>query len=195
MTAILNSRRIDPYVALLDGQHFALGTFCHFVDEAGRPKGHYICTYLGGCNEHFKFTDDLQNHFEHAHFAYSRINPAHCYICSSCNAKNNSYSGFNLPTAVCTTCRQQGGIELWIFGRYIRSGGYQRYPPDNQAVGLMSAQSSAHSYASSDTSLSMRRTGAGSDEDLNQGMNQGGYHRNIGKSPSFRERSFIWSIQ
>ena len=107
----------DPYVGYQDGQMIALGVLRGFL---------YYCTHLGElCQHTFGDAEALQRHFE-THFSYTRISPAHRYICSSCQCINNFLNG------LCYRCGSEGTIEEWIYGSYISMPTFQRYGPDGQ---------------------------------------------------------------
>ncbi len=106
-----------PYAGYQNGAMFAIGVL----------KGLYFCQHLDDtCNEHFNTEDELQDHFAVAHFAFTRIDPAHRFMCSSCQCENNFADG------PCGNCGVTGFIERWIFGHFIRTPSHERYAPDGQ---------------------------------------------------------------
>jgi hypothetical protein len=106
-----------PYDSYQNGAMFAIGVL----------KGLYFCQHLDDtCNEHFITEDELQDHFAVAHFPFTRIDPAHRFVCSSCRLENN------LADGPCGNCGVSGSIERWIFGHFIRMPSYERHAPDGQ---------------------------------------------------------------
>lgn len=121
----------NPYGSYQNGNMVALGSLLN---------GSYYCQHLGGlCNEYFNTDEELQNHFALAHFEFTRITPAHRFVCSVCQHFNN-----DLHTT-CYQCRIQGMIQLWVFGHYIRTPNYQRYAPDGQDLQGFTAYSAPFS--------------------------------------------------
>jgi hypothetical protein len=107
----------NPYGSYQNGDMVALGI----------RNGFYYCQHLDGlCNDYFNTDEELQQHFAMTHFEFTRINPAHRFVCSQCQHLNND---MHHP---CYHCGAQGSIQLWIFGHYIRRPSYQRHAPDGQ---------------------------------------------------------------
>ena len=96
----------DPqlYDMFQDGQMLPIGLL--YDAEPGVRSGNYYCQFRGGCHEYFDKAETLQTHFEIAHFQYTRIRPAHRYICSSCQNGNNYLHG------PCSNCGLVGAIQL-----------------------------------------------------------------------------------
>ncbi|RDL41598.1 uncharacterized protein BP5553_01577 [Venustampulla echinocandica] len=107
----------SPYSQYQDGDMFPLGV----------RRGFFYCQHLdGSCFARFEDPESLQFHFEIAHFSFTRIKPAHRFVCSNCQRLNN------MDSAPCYNCGAQGLIELWIYGNFIRTPPYHRSPPDDQ---------------------------------------------------------------
>ncbi|RDW66877.1 hypothetical protein BP5796_09626 [Coleophoma crateriformis] len=185
-SALVAEQTHNPYGMYTDSQHLLIGKFRRFADETGIYRGQFDCAYLGDCREHFTLAEDLQVHFEGAHFQYQRLNPAHFYFCSECATLHTQRPSSDLRTGVCNKCGRQGSLELWIYGKFLTSAYDHRYYPDQQAVGRMSAQPSSPSRSnpSSESGLSLRRGGTDSDGQRNAGANidfqRGSYHQGGG---------------
>jgi hypothetical protein len=110
-SSFLDVNQSDPY---LDGQMVPIGVFRHF----------FICHHHldGLCDQFFDNREALEDHFESAHFAITRMKPAERYTCSACWSIND----FN--TGRCQTCGADGCIEIWIYGNIIGTSSYQRHP-------------------------------------------------------------------
>ncbi|TVY41519.1 hypothetical protein LOCC1_G006515 [Lachnellula occidentalis] len=122
----------NPYGMYQNGNMFPIGV---------HRDGYFMCSHLGGfCFERFADLEQLQNHFEVEHFAFTRIDPAHRYVCLSCQHYNESIS------APCYNCGQ-GIVEIWIYGNFIHNPSHHRYSPDGQDL-LMNSMSSAPYYPS-----------------------------------------------
>lgn len=114
---ILSDLSSNPYASYQDGNMFPIGV---------QRDGFFQCHHLSGfCFEFFPDHERLQTHFESTHFSFTRIHPAHRYVCSSCHQFNDVSSG------ICYHCGQ-GQIEIWIYGNFIRSPSYHRFTPDGQ---------------------------------------------------------------
>lgn len=158
----LSYANTDPYAGYQDGQMIALGVL----------RGFYICAHLDGlCQQSFEDAEALQTHFE-THFAYNRITPAHRYICFNCQCMNN------FPSGPCYSCRNEGTIEIWIYGNFIRGPTYQRYGPDGQD--LLRNNSLAPFFQSvygSGSNMDFQFGGGMNNGNFTTGgMNQGGFY-------------------
>ncbi len=143
----------NPYTSYQDGQMIAIGV---------QRDGYFYCQHLDGlCDEFFPNSEDLQAHFELFHFPFTRIDPAHRYMCSSCAHLNNDTFG------PCSNCLSMGTIELWIYGNFIRIPFFQRHAPDTQDISNF-----LPATLFSNTSYSFSNAG---DEQWGQGGNYGGY--------------------
>ncbi|KAK0105856.1 hypothetical protein ONS95_004370 [Cadophora gregata] len=112
----------SPYTTYQDGQMFGIGV---------QRNGYFCCQHLDGiCLEYFPTDEELLVHFELAHFSFTRISPAHRYVCLTCTYLNNDLIG------PCSNCQSVGTIELWIYGNYIRNPSFQRHAPDGQNLDL-----------------------------------------------------------
>jgi hypothetical protein len=155
-----------------DGQMVPIGVFRHF----------FICRHHldGLCDRFFDNQEALEDHFESAHFAITRIEPAERYTCSACLSIND----FN--TGHCQTCGADGCIEIWIYGNIIRTPSYQRYPPDGQDPFRMDMSSLAlfNPYDSINTDSQFGHR-AGNVDGFNGSVNPGGY--NYRDNSSYRQ--------
>jgi hypothetical protein len=100
--------------------------------------GYFHCQHLL-CYEYFNNAEDVQQHFEMSHFSFTRINPAHRYVCASCEHMNE------MSTGTCYNCGM-GQIEIRIYGNYIETRSYQRYSTDGHD--LQNTSSSTPYYPS-----------------------------------------------
>jgi len=102
----------NPYATFLHGALFSLGCL---------RDGLFHCQHLQICPQRFNTADELQQHFASAHFEFTRIDPAHRYICSICN-RTSLY-----PTDACSCpTPDPDTIELWICGHFIKRQWFQR---------------------------------------------------------------------
>ncbi|KAH7390134.1 hypothetical protein BKA64DRAFT_115298 [Cadophora sp. MPI-SDFR-AT-0126] len=107
----------SPYTTYQDGQMLGIGV---------QRNGYFCCQHLDGiCLDYFPTDEELLTHFEIAHFSFTRIAPAHRFVCLTCTHLNNDLIG------PCSNCQSVGTIELWIYGNYIRSPSFQRPAPDS----------------------------------------------------------------
>lgn len=168
-SSFFNVSQSDSYQ---DGQMVPIGVFRHF----------FICRHhLGGlCDRFFDNQEALEDHFESAHFAITRIEPAERYTCSACLSIND----FN--TGHCQSCGADGCIEIWIYGNIIRTPSYQRYPPDGQDPFRMDMSSLAlfNPYDSINTDSQFGHR-AGNVDGFNGNVNPGGY--NYRDNSSYRQ--------
>ncbi|KUJ09288.1 uncharacterized protein LY89DRAFT_741014 [Mollisia scopiformis] len=112
----------SPYSSYQNGQMVAIGVY---------RNGLFYCQHLGGlCQEYFDDAEMLQIHFEFFHFAFTRIDPAVRYICSTSNCLVMNEN----PTGPCYNCGTHNSIEPWIYGHYIKVPSFQRHAPDGQPV-------------------------------------------------------------
>ncbi|TVY25717.1 hypothetical protein LHYA1_G006544 [Lachnellula hyalina] len=114
----------NPYGLYQNGNMFPIGV---------QHGSYFMCSHLDGCFERFADLEQLQNHFEVAHFAFTRIDPAHRYVCLSCQHYNETIS------APCYHCH--GFVEIWIYGNFIHNPSHHRYSPDGQDLSMNSASS------------------------------------------------------
>jgi hypothetical protein len=157
---LLNGSPGDSYQ---NAQMIVLGVFRQF----------FVCQYLDGlCGESFGNHTALEDHFETAHFAITRLEPAHRYICSGCHSINIFHS------RNCEHCTAEGRVEIWICGNVIRTPSNQRDRPDGQdyfrsELSLRTPFFSSYGALNADSHF-----GPGSDglNGLNDGMNPGGYN-------------------
>lgn len=161
----------NPYSLYQNGNMFPIGV---------QRDGYFMCSHLEGfCLESFADLDQLQNHFEVAHFAFTRIDPAHRYVCLSCQHYNETLS------APCYNCGQ-GIVEIWIYGNFIHNPSHHRYSPDGQDL-LRNSTSSAPYYHSG---YDLPTSNAPENPDMNGGNfnNTGNYnfqpHNSYGNGPS-----------
>jgi hypothetical protein len=159
-----------------DGQMVPIGVFRHF----------FICyRHLDGlCDQFFANREALEDHFESAHFAITRIKPAERYTCSACFSITD-FNDFN--TGRCQTCGADGCIEIWIYGNIIRTPSYQRYPPDGQDPFRMDMSSLAPLFNPYDSLNTDSQFGhrAGNADGFNGSVNPGGY--NYRDNSSYRQ--------
>jgi hypothetical protein len=153
----LSALSSNPYASYQDGSMFPIGV---------QRDGYFQCQHLEDfCFESFTNPEHLQTHFEAAHFAFTRIHPAHRYVCSSCQHFNE------LHTGPCYNCGQ-AQIEIWIYGNFIRNPSYHRHSPDGQDL-LRNTPSSAPYYPSE---YNMSNSGVPENPGMNGGnFNQGNY--------------------
>jgi hypothetical protein len=104
----------NPYATFKHGAPFLLG--CLRNDQ-------FHCQYLQVCQERLNTADELQDHFASAHFEFTRIDPAHLFICSVCNDTSLG------ATDLCR-CGTPTNIELWICGHFIKRQRFQRDSSD-----------------------------------------------------------------
>lgn len=104
----------DPYASFQHGALFLLGVF---------RDGAFQCQHLQLCPQRFMTAEELQVHFETAHFYFTRTDPADRYICSTCRATSL------FPNEPCS-CETIDYIEMWICGHFIKTPWYQRHAPD-----------------------------------------------------------------
>lgn len=110
----------NPYANYQNGSMFPIGV------QSG-PGPIFQCNHLQDyCFEQFNDIEDLQLHFETAHFAFTRIDPAYRFVCSACK---NIY---DLSGAPCYYCGTEDQTEIWVYGNYIRNGLDHRHSPDRQ---------------------------------------------------------------
>jgi hypothetical protein len=168
----------NPYATFKHGAPFLLGCF---------RNDQFQCQYLQVCQERLDTADELQDHFALAHFEFTRIDPAHRFICSVCN--DMSLDG----TEVCR-CGTAANIELWICGHFIKRQRFQRDSSDgNDFPGYRPGPNSfdPRSYGGSNGSLpwdpSMGNGGTFGGGVNNQGgfNYQGGYGRTGNPNPGF----------
>ena len=74
----------------------------------------------GICRDTFATSDELEEHFETVHFHYTRLNPAHRYICSRCHFINSKVG------SCCQRCKAHGEMETRIFGKLFRSASHEQ---------------------------------------------------------------------
>lgn len=86
------------------------------------------------CQLAFDNAEQLQAHFETAHFPFTRIAPAHRWICANPSCLSVTKERLDLCHCGCA-----GLAEYWICGNYIRTASYQSYPPSD--LGLLSGES------------------------------------------------------
>jgi hypothetical protein len=153
----------DAYESFQDGQLFALGVL----------REYFVCQHLdGSCDECFETADELEEHFETAHFEFTRLKPSYRYICSKCNGWNNAL------TPRCQQCHADGHVEVWVYGNYIQTRFYQRFPPDGHDPFKMEASSLPPflpSYSLPGTGSPLG-PGPGGVTGFNGGTNPGGYN-------------------
>ena len=102
----------NPYATFLHGALFSLGCL----------RGNlFHCQHLQICPQRFNTAEELQQHFASAHFEFTRIDPAHRYICSICNRT----SLFSADACTCQTPDPET-VELWICGHFIKRPWFQR---------------------------------------------------------------------
>lgn len=110
----------SQYTSYQNGQMFRIGVLRQTL---------FLCQHLvvgGHCQQRFSTPDELQTHFETAHFAFTRIDPAHRFHCFDCG------NMCTFPDDPCLGCGFHGVKELWIYGSFIRIPVYERYQPDGQ---------------------------------------------------------------
>jgi hypothetical protein len=100
----------NPYAAFQHGALFSLGCL---------RNGQFHCQHLELCQQRLSTAEELQFHFATSHFEFTRIDPAHRYICSNCKSVSLS------PVDPCK-CPTLEFIELWICGHFIKRQWYQR---------------------------------------------------------------------
>jgi len=130
-----------------------------------RRGGYFHCEhYL--CSDFFNNAEEVQLHFEISHFPFTRINPAHRYVCVSCEHMND------VPTGPCYNCGSLGQIEIRIYGNYIEPRTYQRYSTDGHD--LQNNSSSTPYYPSA---YDVPNSGVQGGPDMNGGdFNGGGFN-------------------
>lgn len=164
-----DSDDISPFInfdqdeSYQNGQLIALGVL----------RGHFVCQHLDGlCGQRFKRPEELEQHFETDHFAFTRIRPPYRYTCSNCG-----YMQSSLPSQ-CQNCPGNGVIEMWIYGNVIRSSLYQpRYAPDGQDPFRMQVSPFPQTMSMFDfTGTDPQFGGPGGAAGFNGDMNAGGYN-------------------
>jgi len=109
-----------PVTGYRDGALFVIGV--------QRPQG-FACAFNSSEGECLQFSEDpemLQIHFELQHFPFTRIDPAHRYVCGNCG----NFS--NLPVNLCLACRRELTCETRIYGRYINTSLDEPFTTDDQ---------------------------------------------------------------
>jgi hypothetical protein len=104
----------NPYAAFQHGALFSIGCL---------RDGLFHCQHLQLCPRRFNSAEELQIHFQTVHFAFTRIDPAHRYICAECNFMSL------FPNEPCS-CGTYAFVELWICGHFIKTPWYQRHASD-----------------------------------------------------------------
>jgi hypothetical protein len=104
----------NPYAAFRHGELFSIGCFRGDM---------FQCEHLQLCQQRFNTAEELQLHFGAVHFAFTQIDPAHRYICSSCRFMSV------YPDDLCS-CGTYENTELWICGHFIKTPWYQRQASD-----------------------------------------------------------------
>jgi len=152
----------SSYQGYQNGAQFPLGVW---------RQGRFLCQYQDDkyCQHPFDNAEQLQTHFETAHFAFTRINPAHRYICSDPDCRYVSQDFIN-PCQ----CKKLHTAELWICGNFIRVGYNERYAPDGQSPLYGGTGSSRYTSSYGSASIGYG-PGMGQDVNLyfNAGMNTG----------------------
>jgi hypothetical protein len=100
----------NPYATFQHGCLFSIGCL---------RDGQFQCQHLQLCQQRLNTAEELETHFETAHFEYTRIKPAHRYICSRCQVTSL------FPNGPCA-CATPESIETWICGHFIKRQWYQR---------------------------------------------------------------------
>lgn len=109
---------MSQYTSYQNGQMLRIGVHRGFF---------FLCQHLGGqCQQMFNNPEELQTHFETAHFAFTRIDPSHRYHCFGCENMSNTLNG------PCLVCGLPGPKEVWIYGSFIRASAHERFAPDGQ---------------------------------------------------------------
>ncbi|CAG8974560.1 hypothetical protein HYALB_00005833 [Hymenoscyphus albidus] len=121
------------YSQYQDGAMFAVGVF---------REASFQCQFLGLCSESFPNQEALQLHFEQAHFPYTRIDPACCIVCKSCQ-----YIEPNMNELTCQSCQKPSQLEMWIYGRFMRVSEWGRHSSDGGDAFIYTPTSA--SYAAS----------------------------------------------
>ena len=153
----------NPYESYQDGQILALGVL----------RQYYICQHLDGlCDRNFESPEALEEHFESAHFTFARLDPPYRYICSNCQYWNTSLN------SRCQQCRANGAVEVWIYGNFIRTPYYPRYPPDGHDPFEISSLHELSSTYDTPATDSQFGGGPGGIAGFTGGVNQGGYAYN-----------------
>ena len=155
----------NPYESYQDGQILALGVL----------RQYYICQHLDGlCDQNFESPEALEEHFESAHFTFARLDPPYRYICSNCQYWNTCLN------SRCQQCRANGAIEVWIYGNFIRTSYYPRYPPDSHDPFKIEIPSLHELSSTYDTPATDSKFGGGPGgiAGFTGGLNQGGYTYN-----------------
>lgn len=160
-TSDLSTLSPDPYVTYQNGQMIALGL---------RRNGYFSCQHLGVCPQYLNDEEDLQLHFARDHFPFTRIDPAHRYICPNCHHPNEYING------PCSECRNFGPMELWIYGNFIRTPSIHHDSPDGQDLQTYTSSAdffypSAYGFSSMDPQW-RRDT---NDGNFGNGVNPGHY--------------------
>lgn len=153
---------VDPYASYQDGQMLALGVL----------RDYYVCQHLGGlCEQCFETAAELEEHFETAHFEFNRLNPSYRCICSKCHGWSSALA------ASCQQCHAEGLMEVWIYGNFIRTPFFQRFPPDGHDPFKMEISSLLPFLSSYEAPGTESPFGPGSGDapGFNGGMNHGGY--------------------
>jgi hypothetical protein len=168
----------DPYESYQDGQMLALGVL----------RQYYICQHLDGlCEQNFESPEALEEHFETAHFAFDRLIPPYRYICSNCQFWHSSLS------SRCQQCRADSSVEVWIYGNFVRTPFYPRFPPDGQDPFKLEISSLPEILSPYDTSANNSQLGGGHGgvTGFTGGMNQGAYnYQNHNTYPAHNSPSY-----
>lgn len=103
---------LNDYSSLDDGCLFPLGFF---------DGSTYKCHHVDKCRALFANPEDLQEHFEHNHFEFIRIDPYFRWICTKCF--------FSHPDYACTC---GGSVKRFVCGQFIGNVQYPPEPPSRQ---------------------------------------------------------------
>lgn len=101
------------YSLIQNGCQFPLGIWDNSI---------YKCYFLDGdCQQFFADPEALQEHFETAHFEFTRIDPPLRCICTQCYSVNTNHA-----------CSCGGPVKLFVCGNYIQTTQYPPEPPTRQ---------------------------------------------------------------
>jgi hypothetical protein len=135
----------------------------------------YHCRH-SGCGLGFQDVDDLQSHFETTHFTYSRIHPPDRVVCSECQYLDNLIDDLQ-----CRQCGDASQFEYCIYGQFMSTHSYRRYPSDGQDLQQYTPTTTSH-YAASygSPSVNVFEDSSVHNENVQQGRYANGYDVQLG---------------
>ena len=169
---------IQPVGSLPSGAPFNLSVLGLELDSPSTGNGDRDLFYLGvlqegsficegeGCRHSFEDIPSLEDHFEAAHFQFTRINPAHQYRCSACERQEP------IEFQICVGCDRLGTCQIRVYGRALYAP--QPHAPEDQ--------DDPYDLYSADDLPSSRFGNHGSTQGMDSEMGGGSEHGSIHQS-------------